>query len=160
LFASDLSRATVITVFLGPELNRKLLPKLLDLKPGTRIVSNTHPIGDWPADETAHSSDDEKSVYYRTARLWIVSVKIGGTWQAGEKRFSFTQRYQNIEGMLLLKNTSTEVSSAALRGGRLRFRAGGARYDGTVKEHVIEGTITRGDQTQPWRATRQRQNSS
>ena len=81
LFASDLSSASVITVFLGPALNRKLLPKLLRLKPGTRIVSNTHPIGDWPPDATAVSADDEKSVYYRTANLWIVPANIEGRWQ-------------------------------------------------------------------------------
>lgn len=154
LFASDFSRATVVTIFLGSELNRKLMPKLLNLKPGTRIVSNTHPIGDWPADEIAHSSDDEKSVYYRTARLWIVPAKIIGTWHSGRERYSFAQRYQNIEGVMTVNNASTQFSTVTLRGDRLSFSVNDVRYVGTVRGNVIEGAVSRGDHTQPWHAAR------
>jgi hypothetical protein len=69
---------TVITMFLLPRINMELRPRLLDLKPGTRIVSNTFTMEDWEADETA-SADDCTS--WCTALFWIVPAKVEGTWQ-------------------------------------------------------------------------------
>lgn len=155
LFASDLSGATVITVFLGPELNLKLLPKLLALKPGTRIVSNTHPIGDWPPDETAASGDDEKSVYYRTARLWIVPANVAGRWQWAGGALTLTQRYQTVAGTLHVGAVNTPVSHALLRGDRLRFEAAGVQYSATVAGQTLEGVMVGTGTKQPWRAQRQ-----
>lgn len=157
LFASDFSQATVVTLFLGPELNRKLLPKLLDLKPGTRIVSNTHPIGDWPADETAQSRDDDKSVYYRTSLLWIVPAKVAGVWQSAQGQLTLTQRYQKLDGSFQADDKTVPaviLANAVLRGEQLAFNAGGAHYAGVVKGKVIEGIVSRGNITQPWRAIR------
>ncbi|MGB7946993.1 MAG: class I SAM-dependent methyltransferase, partial [Candidatus Binatia bacterium] len=68
LFDSDLSQATVITMFLLPDINIKLRPKILDLKPGTRIVSNTFTMGEWAADETATANGD--CVSYCNALFW------------------------------------------------------------------------------------------
>jgi SAM-dependent methyltransferase len=79
IFETDFSRATVITMFLLPDLNIKLRPKILDLKPGTRIVSNSFTMGEWNADETATVSEDCSA--YCTALLWIVPAKVEGTWQ-------------------------------------------------------------------------------
>ncbi len=170
LFASDLSSATVITVFLGPELNHKLLPKLLALKPGTRIVSNTHPIGDWPVDDIAVSGDDEKSVYYRTARLWIVPANVAGRWQWAGGALTLTQRYQTVTGTLHAGAISKPVSHVVLRGDQLRFDADGAQYSATVAGQTLEGVVivtvpgavpgavpgTGLGGQQPWRAQRQR----
>lgn len=153
LFASDFSQATVVTLFLGPDLNRKLLPKLLSLRPGTRIVSNTHPIGDWPADETAHSSDDQKSVYYRTARLWIVPANVRGVWQTPLGPLRITQRYQTIDGTLDIQGKRSPIRGE-LRGNQVRFVAADTRYAGVVKDAVIIGTATRHAGAEPWRATR------
>jgi hypothetical protein len=153
LFASDFSQATVVTLFLGPELNRKLLPKLLTLKPGTRIVSNTHPIGDWPADETAHSTDNEQSVYYRTARLWIVPANVRGVWQTPLGPLRITQRYQTIDGTLDIQGKRSPIRGE-LRGDQVSFVAADTRYAGVVKDAVIIGTATRHAGTEPWRATR------
>src|SRR5437773_6914190 len=80
LFESDFSQATVITMFLLPEINLKLRPKILDLKPGTRIVSNTFTMGEWNADETALITDNCYS--WCTALLWIVPAKVAGTWRS------------------------------------------------------------------------------
>jgi len=154
LFASDFSQATVVTLFLGPDLNRKLLPKLLGLKPGTRVVSNTHPIGDWPADETVESADDEKSVYYRVARLWIVPSKAGGEWRWPEGRLALTQRYQAISGSLSAQGKTALLTAAALRGDRIRFTAGSAQYAGTVAGDAIVGTVSAGGVQHEWRAVR------
>src|SRR5437667_708379 len=79
LFESDFSQATVITMFLLPDINLRLRPKILDLKPGIRIVSNSFTMGDWKADDTVTVTDDCAS--YCTAYLWIVPAKVEGKWQ-------------------------------------------------------------------------------
>jgi hypothetical protein len=82
LFETDFSKATVLTLFLLPDINRRLRPKILDMKPGTRVVSNTFTMGDWEADETGTAASDEGSSYYRTALLWIVPAKVEGVLMA------------------------------------------------------------------------------
>ena len=84
LFETDFSKATVITMFLLPDINLRLRPKILDMKPGTRVVSNTFTMGEWEADET--STVAEASGYYRTALLWIVPAKVEGTWKSRARR--------------------------------------------------------------------------
>ncbi|HEY6363456.1 MAG TPA: class I SAM-dependent methyltransferase, partial [Candidatus Binatia bacterium] len=79
LFESDFSEATVITMFLLPGINIRLRPKILDLKPGTRIVSNSFTMGEWAADEEGTVKNGCAS--YCTALLWIVPAKVEGTWQ-------------------------------------------------------------------------------
>ena len=76
LFETDFSKATVITMFLLPEINLKLRPKILDMKPGTRVVSNSFTMEDWSADETATVEKDCTS--WCTAYLWIVPAKVEG----------------------------------------------------------------------------------
>src|SRR5678815_5218673 len=75
LFETDFSKATVITLFLLPDINLRLRPKILDMKPGTRIVSNTFTMGDWKADETANADNGCESSWC-TALLWIVPESI------------------------------------------------------------------------------------
>src|SRR5215208_5668232 len=79
LFETDFSKATVITMFLLPDINLKLRPKILNLKPGTRIVSNTFTMGDWKADDTADARDGCTS--YCKAFFWVVPAKVAGKWQ-------------------------------------------------------------------------------
>ena len=79
LFESDFSDATVITMFLLPGINIRLRPKLLDLRPGTRIVSNSFTMGEWAADEEGTVKNGCAS--YCTALLWIVPAKVEGTWE-------------------------------------------------------------------------------
>ncbi len=152
LFASDISHATVVTLFLGADLNRKLVPKLLDLKPGTRIVSNTHAVGDWPADATASSADDDRTVYYRTALLWIVPAKVAGVWRYADGSVTLTQQYQRISGSVTAQGKFAPITGATLRGSDIRFSAGGAQYAGTVSGDVIVGTVTAKDASRAWRA--------
>src|SRR5882672_1107660 len=80
LFETDFSKASVITMFLLPDINLKLRPKILGLKPGTRIVSNSFTMGDWQADESANiSSESGCSSSWCTAMLWIVPARVAGT---------------------------------------------------------------------------------
>ncbi len=85
LFETDFSQATVITMFLLPEINLKLRPKILDMKPGTRVVSNSFRMEDWEPDETA--TVGEGCTTWCTALLWIVPAKVGGKWRLGDRRF-------------------------------------------------------------------------
>src|SRR5512133_332527 len=78
VFEYDFSKATVVTMFLLPELNMKLRPKLLNMKPGTRILTNTFTMQDWKADETVSTGIAEDR--WNKAYMWIVPAKIKGTW--------------------------------------------------------------------------------
>src|ERR687891_292097 len=98
LFESDFSDATVITMFLLPDINIKLRPKILDLKPGTRVVSNSFTMGEWNADETATAGGECAS--YCTAYLWIVPAKVQGTWQIPQGELALKQEFQMISGTL------------------------------------------------------------
>jgi SAM-dependent methyltransferase len=149
LFESDFSQATVITMFLLPDINIKLRPKILDLKPGTRIVSNTFTMGEWTADETATVNEDCQS--YCTALLWIVPAKVAGTWQLPQGELALKQTFQMISGTIRSGNVSTPITNGRLRGDQISFTAGGAQYAGRVNGNVIEGNVKGG--TDPkWRA--------
>ena len=151
LFASDFSQATVITMFLLPDINLKLRPKILDMKPGTRIVSNTFTMGDWAADETATVTDD--CISYCTALLWIVPAKVAGTWQLPQGELTLKQDFQIISGTLTANGNPTPLTNAKLRGDEISFTAGGAQYTGHVSGNAMEGTVKGGGESK-WRATR------
>src|SRR5262245_11098333 len=99
LFTVDLSKATVITMFLLPSINEKLRPSLLNLKPGTRLVSNTFDMGEWqPDDKTVLGPAGCSS--WCTAMLWIVPAKAQGTWKTALGELKITQTFQMISGTL------------------------------------------------------------
>src|SRR4026209_1275436 len=99
LFETDLSQATVITMFLLPSINMKLRPTILNLKPGTRIVSNTFTMEDWQggggAEETA-TINDSGCTSWCTSLLWIVPAKVEGTWQMPAGDLKLTQQFQML----------------------------------------------------------------
>jgi SAM-dependent methyltransferase len=154
LFETDFSSATVLTLFLLPSINEKLKPKILDMKPGTRVVSNTFTMGDWDADETGTAASDEGSSYYRTALLWIVPAKVEGVWKSASGDLSLKQMYQKISGSINVGGASTLITNGRLRGDVITFSAGGAQYSGNVAGKTINGTVTTGGKPQPWNASR------
>lgn len=151
LFESDFSQATVITMFLLPTINIQLRPKILDLKPGTRIVSNSFDMGEWAADETARADGCSN---WCTAYLWIVPAKVAGTWRLPQGDLTLKQDFQMISGTLKAGNNSTPISNGRLRGDQINFTAGGAQYTGRVNGNAIEGTIKSGGNDGKWNATR------
>jgi Methyltransferase domain len=151
LFESDLSQATVITLFLLPDINIKLRPKILDLKPGTRIVSNTFTMGEWTADETITVNGDCQT--YCTVMLWIVPAKVTGTWQLPQGQLTLKQTFQMISGTIRSGNVSTPITNGRLHGDEISFSAGGAQYTGRVNGNVMEGNVKGGSDSK-WRATR------
>ena len=126
LFKADITKANVITLFLLPSINMQLRPSLLDLKPGTRIVSNTFTMEDWEADETQSVTDNCSS--WCTALLWIVPAKVQGTWKTAQGNLTLTQEFQKLTGTL----NGTAISGGRVNGEQVTFTAGGTTYSGRV----------------------------
>src|SRR5215510_7675262 len=131
LFETDFSKANVITMFLLPDINLKLRPKILDLKPGTRIVSNTFTMGEWKADET-QTVDNGCSSSWCTALLWIVPAKVAGSYKIPQGDLVLKQEFQMLSGtlrgdgktvFLYRQETANEIS----------FTAGGKSYKGHLE---------------------------
>ena len=118
LFDADLSKATVITMFLLPDINLKLRPKILDLKPGTRIVSNSFTMGEWEADE--EGKVNENCTSWCTALLWIVPAKVAGRWMVGNETLTLTQEFQKVSGTL----GTTPITNGKVSGQQIAFTAG------------------------------------
>jgi hypothetical protein len=137
LFETDLSPATVITMFLLPDINIRLRPKILDLKPGTRIVSNSFTMGDWKEDETTTATEGCSS--YCTAYLWIVPAKVDGTWKMPQGELTLKQNYQMVSGTLKDGSNTTQISNGKLHGDQITFTAGGTQYTGHVNGATIDG---------------------
>lgn len=152
LFESDFSKATVVTMFLLPSINVKLRPKILDMKPGTRIVSNSFDMGDWTPDETR--SVTENCTTYCNAHFWLVPAKVEGTWKLPQGELALEQKYQMVTGTLRTGSAATPISDGKLAGDRLTFTAGGAQYTGTVNGDAIEGVSRSGGNETKWQATR------
>ena len=177
IFETDLSAASVVTMYLLPDFNKKLLPRLLALKPGTRIVSHDGGIGDWPADETLEMRTPEKPVGVggtSKVELWIVPAELRGTWTSqlpqhgGAWRFQVAQRYQILEVAALAEGRELLVRNTRLRGeevklvitGVVKNRAWHHYFVGSARGDAIEGEVTVSDGNNkvvyPWLAKRAR----
>jgi precorrin-6B methylase 2 len=145
IFESDFSKATVLTLFLLPQLNLKLRPTILNMKPGTRVVSNSFNMEEWEADETARIETECTS--WCTAYLWIVPAKVQGTWTTPKGDLTLKQTFQMVSGNL----GSTPITEGRLRGTELSFTAGNVKYVGQVNGNTITGTTASGAS---WSATK------
>ncbi len=134
LFQTDFSKANVVTLFLLPSINMRLRPTILNMRPGTRIVSNTFTMEDWQADETSVIGGD--CVSWCTALLWIVPAKVDGTWKMPQGELTLKQQFQNVSGTL----GGTPIADGKLRGEEISFTAGGQKYTGKVNGNTITGT--------------------
>ena len=146
LFETDFTQATVITMYLLPNLNLKLRPKILNLKPGTRIVSHAFTMDDWSADQT-------ESFDGRTAYMWIVPAKAEGTWQLAQGQLTLAQNFQMVLGTFASGGNTVMITNGRLRGDQLTFSAGGSEYTGRVNGNSVEGTV-KGASSGTWSATR------
>jgi Methyltransferase domain len=152
LFQADLSRATVITLFLLDELNLKLRPALLALKPGTRVLSNTFRMGDWEPDASEPASPGCSN--WCPLYLWVVPARVEGTWRSPQGELVLKQQYQKVGGALGSGALAAPVLNGRLNGDELRFTAEGAEYRARVTGNVLEGTITTGGGIRLWKAAR------
>jgi hypothetical protein len=175
LFETDLSPATVITSYLLPSMNEQLRPKLLALKPGTRVVAHDYAMGDWDPDDDMTILVPEKTVGDPGKSyifLWIVPAQVAGRWESqfetGGKpvswKFSFEQNFQLVHGTARVGEREVKLPQFRMVGEQLAFKldvlvAGKPvvhQFKGWVKGDAIEGTVTVGDgsgqRVMPWRA--------
>lgn len=158
LFQTPLGDATVITLYLLPELNVRLRPRLLALRPGTRVASHRFPMGDWKPDLT----DDNGGRIH----LWIVPASVAGRWQLrhGDDRIAieFKQRYQEISGSVIMTERTLPLAGASLRGNEIEFtldlHGRPTRFRGVVAGNVMQGSgggFAFGAIASGWQASRQ-----
>ena len=152
-FEYDLSKATVITMFLLTDLNRRLKPRLLELKPGTRIITNTFSIDDWDYDEKEVLNDE--NVSWTTAYMWIVPAKVEGLWKFNGGEMELTQTYQMVTGNMKIGNETYKITDGKLRGDVLNFTCNGTNYKCTVNNNGMKGTSQgEGRRASAWAATK------
>jgi SAM-dependent methyltransferase len=138
LFETDFSEASVITMFLLPAINMKLRPKILALKPGTRVVSNSFTMDDWQPDETATLTPDTGcTAYYCTAFFWIVPARVAGSYKIPQGELTLKQQFQMLTGTLDTAG-KTFVLEGKVRGNDLTFTAGGREYRGRMNGKSLE----------------------
>jgi SAM-dependent methyltransferase len=147
IFKEDFSKATVVTMYLLPDLNLRLRPTILAMKPGTRVTSHQFTMGEWEADETSEFE-------YRTAYLWIVPARVDGTWtlrdgNGATTTVNLTQTFQKLSGEVVSGASRQPLVGATLRGDQLRFAfnddKGATRtFNGTVRGNELTGTFKSG----------------
>lgn len=139
IFESDFSDATVVTLFLLPGLNLRLMPTLLNMKPGTRVVSNSFTMGDWEPDETAEA---EGCTNYCTAYKWTVPAKVEGRWNTPDGELMLTQKFQYVEGTFnnSKDGTTQTITDGRLNGPQLQFKAGDREYTARVDGDRMQGS--------------------
>ena len=145
LFETDLSSASVITMYLLPRVNMALRPRLLDLRPGTRIVSHDFDMDDWKPDETVHMDVREKygnssgtsSIYF-----YIVPAKVSGLWRwqqtvsgvTNDYELALEQKFQVVSGTVRVNGSTYKITDASLRGDQLAFNVVTPLAASTVKQ--------------------------
>lgn len=176
LFETDISKATLVTMYLLPEIVLQLRPKLLSsLKPGTRIASHDYHLGDWRPDHTRviDAGGEERSIVY----AWTVPAKVAGswTWDIAYTRYfaevtpieaEIEQHFQDLSGRAVTEGTLTPLRNAGVNGTKVSFSMSSVlddvvvdqHYSGTVNGDVIEGTVRLSGSVKeveiPWRAVR------
>jgi hypothetical protein len=143
IFKEDFSKATVVTMYLLPELNLCVRHRLLAMAPGTRVTSHSFTMGDWQADEPFEAD-------YRNAYLWIVPARVGGAWNFRGGNFDFTvtlnQSFQKIGGEVTAGVPKQPLVGASLSGNAIRFAFNDAKgathhFSGIVQGNTITGSL-------------------
>jgi len=148
MFEADISKATVMALFLLPSNLDKLAPKFLALRPGTRMVNNTFQVTGWEADAT--ETVEGSCTSWCTSHLNIIPAKVAGTWRLGTDDLTLTQEFQLVSGTL----GSTPIAGGRLTGEQFSFKVGETQYNGKVAGDRMEGTVTTAGKTQNWTATK------
>ena len=156
LFDTRIGEATVVTMYLLPNVNMRLRPRLLgELKPGTRVVSHAFHLADW-------SPDQQANIGYRQIFMWVVPAKVAGRWRVESATESFAltleQSFQRIEGTAQIAGMTVRVVGASLRGTDIAFALpDGRKFQGRVAGDRMESLPAPADGDKsppPWRATR------
>jgi SAM-dependent methyltransferase len=149
IFVTDLSPATVVTLYLPPYLNLRLRERLLGLKAGTRVVSHSSDLGDW--------QPDLRTAIRKDVRLWVVPARVAGRWRARLEAspaarildIDFRQRFQQLAGEARLDGEPVQLWDPRVDGERLRFVIVDPRgdvnlyFDGRLQGDALEGEVLR-----------------
>ena len=156
MYEADISKATVLALFLLPTNLNKLQDKFLALPPGTRIVLNTFLVDGWEPDVQEQIGGDCTS--WCTAALYYVPAKVGGTWRADNSEFTITQQFQKLSVTMMAGGKPGSAAEGRMNGRRIQFTAGGNTYSGDVDGDRITGTVVpaAGGTSRPWTATKVR----
>jgi hypothetical protein len=152
LFESDFSQATVLTMFLLSDLMVKLRAAVLNMKPGTRVVTNSFGMAEWAADETVTL---DRCNTWCTAHLWIVPARVEGTWRLPQGELTLKQTFQDLSGTLASAGASVPVLFGRMRGDQIMFTAAGAEYVGRISNGTMQGAVTRDGRTERWEGTKE-----
>jgi len=147
MFAADISKASVLGLFMLPDQLAKLTPKFLAMKPGSRISVNGFGIPGWTIDQTEKATGDCGS--WCTAHLYIVPAPVAGTWRLGDGDLALTQNFQMLTGTLTAGGKSTPITGK-LTGEEITFTDGDAQYSGRVAGNEMSGQVN----GKPWSAAK------
>ena len=134
MYEADISKATVMALFLLPSNMLQLRPKFVALAPGSRIVSNTFLIQDWTPDESSTIADCEM---WCEAHLYIVPAQAGGRWRIDGGELTLTQTYQKLAGTLTTGGSSATVTGT-MRGEEFELSSGSTSWKGRVRNDALE----------------------
>jgi hypothetical protein len=175
LFFTDLSKADVVTLYLVPEVNLRLRPKLLkELRPGTRVISHDYHMGEWRPDQIATVDVPRPEYGNSILYLWIIPAQAAGSWRwrlplpGGEQKMELKldQSFQDIQGMVAGEKGTWRLFHAGLRGAHIRFslvseaneRLVRQDYEGLIQGNHIQGTVrlsgSMKETQREWRAVR------
>jgi hypothetical protein len=148
IFQTDFSEATVISLYLLPQLNVRLRPTILDMKPGTRIVTQSFDMSDWKPDHVEDVKFDEPYKGEKRVYLFIVPAKIDGKWTMadGGKNIALDvkQAYQEFTGTASMNGKSSEIKQGKLNGSKIEFTidvdGNQVKYEGAVNGGAITGS--------------------
>jgi SAM-dependent methyltransferase len=151
-YETDLSEATVIALFLRKDINIALRPKILNMRPGSRVISNIFDMGEWQADEVVEVEDEDYYFKNHTVYLWIVPARAGGVWSFPGGELKLELNFQMIKGELTSESATTPVNGKMI-GSRISIVAEGVQYEGFVTENLMEIKLNDGG-VGGWTATR------
>ena len=154
MYEYDISKATVMALFLLPVNMNRLAPKFFNLAPGSRIVANTFGIEGWEPDERVTLPPASECESWCEALLWIVPAKVAGTWTLPNGTLTLTQEYQAVQGTITIGGQAQTVVMGRLKGEELTFSAGGLTYKGIARGNTITGSVTTPKGDLPWTASR------
>ena len=152
MYQADFSQATVLALFLLPENLKVLLPKILEMKPGTRIVANTFGFSGWTPESTTRMEEGCRS--WCEAMLYVVPAKVDGSWQMPQGTLELYQEFQTIKGTLTSGGQTVTIENGTVKVDEITFTAGQAAYTGRVQGNTIVGTVKTGGREQRFTAKR------
>ena len=150
MFEADISKASVLILFLIPDNLRKLAPKFRGLAPGTRIVSNTYEISGWHPE---FSDRTTPCLTWCVASLYLVPPDVAGTWKIDDAELTLEQDLQLVFGEYSTSGLSVRIEGGRLRGNSISFTLNGVAYEGRVNGDTMEG-VAKGRTTHTWKAVR------